>query len=176
MARAYVRKPCQRCGGDKGPRPPQTNSRYCPPCQGPARQERWGKTFGWWCGECDSPHYCEKCTANKRARILAAARNRKHPSGNFYRPFNAERWWQQRSHSLVQQAIKRGLLPDLKSGDYACADCGDVAHEYDHRDYGRPFDVDPVCRRCNKRRGTAIWPTGDRFQFAQLTQKARRRA
>lgn len=54
----------------------------------------------------------------------------------------------------VAQAIRRGLLPHPKG--LTCADCGGAAVEYDHRDYNRPLDVAPVCRRCNLRRGKAI--------------------
>jgi hypothetical protein len=37
-----------------------------------------------------------------------------------------------------------------------CVDCGAPAVFYDHRDYDKPFDVVPVCRSCNIRRGTAM--------------------
>jgi hypothetical protein len=37
-----------------------------------------------------------------------------------------------------------------------CVDCGAQARDYDHRDYNKPLEVDPVCRRCNLRRGPAI--------------------
>lgn len=37
-----------------------------------------------------------------------------------------------------------------------CADCGMPAHAFEHRDYFRPLDVEPVCSRCNSRRGPAI--------------------
>ncbi|MEJ7746316.1 MAG: hypothetical protein WKF61_06115, partial [Luteimonas sp.] len=127
---------------------------------------------------CNSPWYCVTCTRNKRERMKASMANRKTRSeSGYFRPINAERWWQQRSHSLVQVAIKRGFLPNLKTGEYACMDCGAVAVEYDHRDYGRPFDVDPVCRSCNKQRGTAIWPTAERFLFERVgTPQATERA
>lgn len=83
---------------------------------------------------------------------------------------NAEKFWQSRAHAAVRVAIKRGLLPRLRDGDYACADCGGLALEYDHRDYGRPLDVDPVCRSCNHKRGTATWPSADRYKFARLDE------
>lgn len=172
MACAYTPTPCRRCGGDKGPRAYKyARPRYCAPCQTLVSREYWRKNFAWWCGACDSPHYCPTCSSNKKVRQReAAARavlNRQASQSGYFRPFNAERWWQRRSHTLVKAAVKRGLLPNLKSGEYACADCGSVAHEYDHRDYGRPFDVVPVCRSCNKQRGTALWPDAARFQFAR---------
>lgn len=170
MARLYKPTPCRRCGGEKGPPPYKTaRPRYCAPCQEQVRRDYWRKNFKWWCQKCDSPHYCVTCARIKRERFLSACASRKERSqSGYFRPFNAERWWQQRSHSLVQQAIKRGLLPNLKGGDFACCDCGGVAHEYDHRDYGRPFDVEPVCRSCNKQRGTATWPTDERFRFRKI--------
>lgn len=38
----------------------------------------------------------------------------------------------------------------------ACTDCGGSAVEYEHRDYNRPLDVQPICRGCNLRRKRAI--------------------
>ena len=33
--------------------------------------------------------------------------------------------------------------------------CGGMAEQWDHRDYNKPLDVEPVCRSCNMRRGPA---------------------
>jgi hypothetical protein len=41
-----------------------------------------------------------------------------------------------------------------------CVDCGAQARDYDHRDYNKPLEVNPVCRRCNLRRGPAIEVAG----------------
>lgn len=71
-------------------------------------------------------------------------------------------------HSAVSRAVKAGVLPDLSCGEYACTDCGAVACQYDHRDYARPLDVEPVCRGCNYRRGSAVYPTADGYQFQKL--------
>ena len=174
MPSAYQPSPCRRCGGPKN-RPKQVHRTfwYCAPCEAEKRREYWRKHKPWWCGECASPYYCVTCARNKRDRMMLIVRNRTRPEGGYFRPFNAERWWQQRSHALVHAAIKRGLLPNLKAGGYACADCGKTALEYDHRDYGRPFDVEPVCRSCNKRRGTAIWPDATRFNFALIEGEGR---
>lgn len=60
----------------------------------------------------------------------------------------------ERAHNAVGYARRHGALPDPKT--MPCADCGGAAIEYDHRDYNRPLDVEPVCRRCNLRRGSAI--------------------
>jgi uncharacterized OB-fold protein len=53
------------------------------------------------------------------------------------------------------------ILNEKKCGRLAhpstqeCVDCGRTAECYDHRDYGRPLDVEPVCRACNVIRGPA---------------------
>lgn len=59
-----------------------------------------------------------------------------------------------RAMAAVYAAIREGVL--LHPTECKCVDCGAQAHQYDHRDYRRPLDVDPVCRSCNKRRGPAI--------------------
>lgn len=40
--------------------------------------------------------------------------------------------------------------------DFDCVDCGRPAECYDHRDYLRPLDVEPVCYSCNRRRGPGL--------------------
>jgi hypothetical protein len=60
-----------------------------------------------------------------------------------------------KANNAVQKAIRDGLL--LKPQTQACRDCGVVATEYDHRDYSKPLEVDPVCGWCNKRRGPGKW-------------------
>jgi hypothetical protein len=55
--------------------------------------------------------------------------------------------------SRVYAAVKRGLLP--RASDHGCADCDSPATDYDHRDYTKPLDVEPVCRSCNIKRGPA---------------------
>lgn len=61
----------------------------------------------------------------------------------------------------VAAAVKAGLLVNLKKDYTVCADaairltCAGRASMYDHRDYARPLDVEPVCRSCNGRRGAA---------------------
>jgi len=54
----------------------------------------------------------------------------------------------------VKKAVKDGLLAPVKT--LFCIDCGKFAECYDHRDYNKPIDVVPVCRKCNFRRGSAI--------------------
>jgi hypothetical protein len=62
----------------------------------------------------------------------------------------------QRAHSIVSQAVKDGKLPDLKKVKTKCSDCEKRAVHHDHRDYARPLEVSPVCRGCNRKRGSAV--------------------
>ena len=55
----------------------------------------------------------------------------------------------------VARAIKSGILTPPKT--LRCADCSKPAIEYDHRDYGKPLQVDPVCSSCNSKRGPGKW-------------------
>lgn len=70
--------------------------------------------------------------------------------------FLAKNVTQNSAKSRVQQAIKKGGIQKL-DGSVLCRDCGDVATVYDHRDYAKPLEVDPVCRACNRNRGPVIW-------------------
>ena len=54
----------------------------------------------------------------------------------------------------VKKAVKAGFLAPVKT--LFCIDCGNPAQCYEHRDYNKPLDVDPVCRSCNYHRGAAI--------------------
>jgi hypothetical protein len=55
---------------------------------------------------------------------------------------------------LVHRAVSNGNLPEIR--ECVCVDCGSAAEHYDHRDYNKPLEVDPVCHSCNLRRGPAI--------------------
>lgn len=59
------------------------------------------------------------------------------------------------AHRYVTVALYNGDLPRL-DGTIQCADCDSPAAEYDHRDYKKPLDVDPVCRVCNQARGPGL--------------------
>lgn len=71
-------------------------------------------------------------------------------------PFNLREYMQGKAHNFVNQAVLQGQLADLKKYNVGCVDCGKRATCYDHRDYARPLDVDPVCDSCNCLRGPAI--------------------
>lgn len=88
------------------------------------------------CRECGATfrHYnCNRCEDCQRHRyeFMFAERNR--------------------AHQAVAKARSKGLLPPPRTLN--CADCGGPAVEYDHRDYTKPLEVEPVCRRCNLLRG-----------------------
>lgn len=59
------------------------------------------------------------------------------------------------AHEYVAVAVRNGDLPKL-DGSITCADCSNPAAQYDHRDYKKPLEVDPVCRVCNAARGPGL--------------------
>lgn len=73
-------------------------------------------------------------------------------------------YFRQRARVSVRRAIDRGELADLSVSAVACADCGERADRYDHRDYSKHLEVDPVCRRCNRNRGPGV--LGELFKAA----------
>ena len=60
-----------------------------------------------------------------------------------------------RASSAVTAAVRRGALRNLRADHIPCVECGKRATTYDHRDYSKPLEVDPVCRRCNRIRPPA---------------------
>jgi len=66
----------------------------------------------------------------------------------------------------VRVALKNGLIPQATT--CKCVDCGNTAQCYDHRDYRKPHIVQPVCKRCDCRRGTAKPSLNDFFTRKQL--------
>lgn len=58
------------------------------------------------------------------------------------------------AHKAVATAIREGRLS--RPNQHPCVDCGRRASQYDHRDYSKPLEVAPVCRRCNLARGPAF--------------------
>lgn len=62
---------------------------------------------------------------------------------------------QLRVQGQVARAVREGKLLSLRAESVPCVDCGNRAACYDHRDYAKPVDVEPVCRSCNLRRPPA---------------------
>ena len=54
----------------------------------------------------------------------------------------------------VFKAVREGRLKPIR--ECTCVDCGAPARHYDHRDYNKPEEVEPVCVSCNWWRGPAI--------------------
>lgn len=81
---------------------------------------------------------CSDCKVNNSHAIASGIRDG--GSGN--------------SMGLVSRAIRDGVL--VHPSKLHCVDCGKQACEYDHRDYNKPLQVEPVCRSCNLNRGPAI--------------------
>lgn len=83
---------------------------------------------------------------------------------------------QRRAVALVSGEVRNGRLPRLYTTPTPCVDCGRRALVYEHRDYARPLDVDPVCDPCNRRRGPACGsPFGPepRLTLDQLLEQLR---
>ena len=95
------------------------------------------------CVICGKPHnrhhlakYCGDC-------MTSGARNNYEPAGI-----------QNAAIYIVSYAIKHGILPKIDEKT-KCVDCGKQAAIYEHRDYMKPLDVEPVCHKCNSKRGTS---------------------
>lgn len=115
------------------------------------------------------PH-ADKLALARSERAMRAVATRRARDPNWGRPGSPSYWeWQQRCMTMVAYAVKRGALPSLATGEYKCSDCDKPAEQYDHRDYARPLDVEPVCRSCNLKRGSAAWPNPGRFQFTKIS-------
>lgn len=106
--------------------------------------------------------HAQEARANRAAGAKKASATRKanrQLRGGFPTP---DQRWRQKAALCVALAKEMGILPIL-NGTVACADCGGVATEYEHRDYARPYDVEPTCRSCNLRRGSAAAPQPKQF-------------
>jgi hypothetical protein len=65
--------------------------------------------------------------------------------------------WKYFQARAVQKVLMRKLRGELiDATTLMCADCSGPAALYEHRDYGKPDDVVPICRPCNIRRGPAF--------------------
>ena len=66
--------------------------------------------------------------------------------------------WMKHAHMAVRVEIRAGRMCAAKDSGLPCIDCGAPAAHWEHRDYGKALEVQPTCRRCNARRGPAIFP------------------
>lgn len=58
------------------------------------------------------------------------------------------------AYRMMQKEVKSGKI--VRAAGLVCVDCGGTATCYDHRDYRKPLQVEPVCFGCNRSRGVAI--------------------
>jgi hypothetical protein len=72
--------------------------------------------------------------------------------------------WRQYCVCILNTAKCFDILP--KPTVFRCVDCGKRATCWEHRDYGKPLDVEPTCHRCNLRRGPAKYPNRMPWAFA----------
>lgn len=79
----------------------------------------------------------------------------------------AEAAYVARQRTKMKAAVRAGKLPRLGDGKTKCSDCRKPASQYDHRDYSKPLDVQPVCRNCNIKRGKGIIPEHIRKELAK---------
>jgi len=60
---------------------------------------------------------------------------------------------------ILNYEIRCGRVPRItKNGEdnFICVDCGARATGYDHRDYRKPLEIEPVCQSCNYHRGPGL--------------------
>lgn len=60
------------------------------------------------------------------------------------------RFYQNKIAKKIYRLTKSGKIPSLKKNNIPCIYCGARATRYDHRNYNKPLEVDPVCARCNR--------------------------
>lgn len=148
---------CKRCG-EKSIRARDARYRYCEACKPLERKPRQTE--------------CEQCGADIRKRYRGSrfcfpcTEIRARMSIRKYVPNNDNA----KSRAVTKYAVKVGFLPDPTN--FICMDCkGRQAQCYDHRDYSKPLEVDPVCLRCNNSRGRGI-PLHINHESTQLTTTA----
>ena len=147
---------CNQCGGPKG-RAFQAGL-FCLPCANERKRRRISATpkqthpglrplkIG------DNLH-CRDCRIFLRKAGGTRAQLRCMPCAKAHSYAMCVASGQEAARRAVQAAVKSGAIPKAKG--LTCVDCGREAHVYDHRDYAKPLDVQPVCVSCNLVRGPA---------------------
>ena len=97
------------------------------------------RSFNYRCVDCGAPN-SNGHPMTQRCKPCAA---------NFYEHLT-------RANRAVQREIAHGRMQ--KAAALTCVDCGGQARDWDHRDYSKPLQVEPVCRACNFKRGPALYP------------------
>lgn len=122
--------------------------RACPQCGGPILSR-------------DSVTLCYECRRRAEGERRAIQREALRGLGLLgtkeRKPAPTYKIAQRRAIALVSVAKAVRKLPYL-DGSIICVDCKRApAKVYDHRDYSKPLEVEPVCHWCNSRRGPALW-------------------
>ena len=101
--------------------------------------------------------YCESCAVE-----VDVAEMHRRFSKRWCVPCQRQKWraaeratGARKAHKAVYKAVQRSVLPPASA--LVCVDCELPAAVYDHRDYGMPLQVAPVCLCCNARRGPAVF-------------------
>lgn len=58
---------------------------------------------------------------------------------------------EKKAYGKISWAIKQNEIP--RPSVFRCFDCPSRAEVYDHRDYLKPYEIEPVCKICNYKRG-----------------------
>lgn len=162
--------PCRLCKGPIGNRP--LSAWYCWDCNSAPKK---GLNAGRRAADVEDrrPLFVGGWRACKDCRVRLQDANRKAPgfvesaSGDRRRiPLRCGQCNSVRTHikaaiqrkalTAVARAVQKGLLP--RASMLVCVDCGKQAEVYEHRHYGRPLQVEPVCQSCNRLRGPAVFP------------------
>lgn len=122
------------------------------------------------CGQCGTLHMrsidvCWQCersnyaSANARYCVICDSKIPNHPgrgSSSYCSLVCATLVSRSREKAAraVAKKIRLGEIP--KAREFCCVDCGKPALDYEHRDYGKPLEIVPVCRSCNLKRGPAL--------------------
>lgn len=96
-------------------------------------------------------------TPGKRCRLCGAKRMR-----DFLKTKSGKRYGKKRNktqagtnekiaYGKISWAIRQKEIP--KPSVFRCFDCKRPAQVYDHRDYLKPYEIEPVCKVCNHKRG-----------------------
>jgi formylmethanofuran dehydrogenase subunit E len=93
------------------------------------------------CKECKA-FYARNWRQTKRGKEYNKARDEKLKYTNQYK-----------AKMEVYKAVRSGKLPKAKT--LKCHVCGEQAYAYEHRDYDKPLEVKPICRKCNEHLGKA---------------------
>lgn len=142
---------CKQCGADISTR--SARAIYCFPCsvernrskisplpfaRNLTRKRIDGQLV---CVDCHAPLKQGKRGAPMRCHHCACKR------------YHSRKSAQGKCWNAVAKAIKHGLLK--RPAELKCVDCSNAAEVYDHRNYSKPLEVEPVCRACNINRGHA---------------------